>query len=61
MPFRRGKFFFDRLYGLMIVRPLERLARLLAWIDRQVVDGLVDLVGSVPLGTGRSCGRWGWA
>ena len=47
-----GKFFFDQVYGTLIVRPLEGLARLLAWIDRQLVDGLVDLVGSMPLGIG---------
>jgi NADH-quinone oxidoreductase subunit L len=47
-----GKFFFDQVYGALIVRPLEGLARLLAWADRKLVDGLVDLVGSMPLGIG---------
>jgi NADH-quinone oxidoreductase subunit L len=44
----RGKFFFDEIYGVLVVRPLEMLARTLAWIDNRVIDTLVDLMGDVP-------------
>ena len=43
-----GKFFFDEIYGLLIVGPLEQLARLCAWGDRRVIDGLVDACGAAP-------------
>jgi NADH-quinone oxidoreductase subunit L len=43
-----GKFFFDPIYSLLIVRPLEGLARLSAWADRVVIDGLVDRIGGLP-------------
>jgi NADH-quinone oxidoreductase subunit L len=53
-PYRlsQGKFFFDELYQATIVMPLEFLARILAWLDRHVVDGLVNLFGAVPRGLG---------
>jgi len=47
-----GKFFFDRAYQLAVVRPLEIAAGLLAWADQKLVDGLVDLVGLIPVGLG---------
>jgi NADH-quinone oxidoreductase subunit L len=47
-----GKFFFDPIYRVLIVRPLEGLARLCAWIDRRVIDGLVNLVGALPAAVG---------
>lgn len=49
-----GKFYFDELYQWGIVKPLEQGAALLAWIDRNLVDGLVNLFGAVPrwLGAG---------
>jgi len=43
-----GKFFFDPIYSLLIVRPLEGLARLSAWADRVAIDGLVDRIGGLP-------------
>ena len=43
-----GKFFFDELYNWGIVKPLELGANVLAWFDRNVIDGLVNLTGSVP-------------
>jgi len=43
-----GKFFIDPIYNALIVRPLLSLARLAAWFDRHVVDGLVDFCGAVP-------------
>jgi len=47
-----GKFFFDRVYEVLVVWPLEGVAQLAAWFDRVVIDGLVDLVGSVPRAVG---------
>ncbi|MGO8688359.1 MAG: NADH-quinone oxidoreductase subunit L [Thermoguttaceae bacterium] len=44
----RGKFFFDPLYRALVIWPLEGLARLDAWIDTYVIDGLVNLIGAVP-------------
>ena len=43
-----GKFFFDQMYNMLIVWPLEGLALAAAWFDRKVVDGLVDGVGRAP-------------
>jgi len=47
-----GKFFFDAVYEALVVRPLEMLARLLAWADNKLVDGLVDRVGLMPVRLG---------
>jgi NADH-quinone oxidoreductase subunit L len=43
-----GKFFFDELCGLVVVRPLAGIARACSWADDRVVDGLVDLCGRLP-------------
>ena len=43
-----GKFFFDPIYTLLVVWPLLGVARLAAWFDRYVIDGLVDLCGRLP-------------
>ncbi|MCE5268341.1 MAG: NADH-quinone oxidoreductase subunit L [Planctomycetaceae bacterium] len=43
-----GKFFFDPLYHALVVWPLLGAARLAAWFDRRVIDGLVDLFGWLP-------------
>jgi NADH-quinone oxidoreductase subunit L len=43
-----GKFFFDPLYSLLVVWPLLGVARLAAWFDRWVIDGLVDVCGAAP-------------
>jgi len=41
-----GKYFIDELYGLLIVRPLTRIADLCAEIiDRVVIDGFVLMMG----------------
>ncbi|WP_347245129.1 NADH-quinone oxidoreductase subunit L [Thermogutta sp.] len=42
------KFFFDEIYQWFIVRPLAGLASVAAWIDRFVIDWLVDVVGLIP-------------
>jgi len=47
-----GKFFFDQMYEVLVVWPLEGVAQLAAWFDRVVIDGLVDFVGAVPRALG---------
>jgi NADH-quinone oxidoreductase subunit L len=43
-----GKFFFDEIYGLLVVKPLEGVAWLSYWADRYLIDGLVDVCGLAP-------------
>ncbi len=43
-----GKFFFDPIYSLLIVRPLLGVARLAAWFDRRAIDATVDGCGRLP-------------
>jgi len=47
-------FYIDRLYRLSVVFAVDRLSRLNAWIDRYVVDGLVNLVGVATIFSGQS-------
>jgi NADH-quinone oxidoreductase subunit L len=47
-----GKFFFDPIYRAFVVWPGLALAAICGWIDNAVVDGLVNLVGAVPVGMG---------
>lgn len=42
------KFFFDEIYDRTIVRPLVALASVAGWIDRFIIDGLVDVIGLLP-------------
>lgn len=44
-----GKFFFDQIYNALVVWPLEGLARLCDWIDRHVIDAVVNACGQVPV------------
>jgi NADH-quinone oxidoreductase subunit L len=43
-----GKFFIDPIYQAFIVWPLWVLAQISYWVDRIVIDGLVNLVGAIP-------------
>ena len=43
------KFFIDEAYDVLIVRPLRALAAICFWIDRWLVDGLVNSVGRIPV------------
>ena len=43
MPSRTASSSSIQIYAGLIVRPLEAWPRLLAWIDRRVIDGLVNL------------------
>jgi len=49
-----GKFFFDEVYFLLVVLPLWLFAELCYWLDRAVVDGLVNIIGRFPLAVGAS-------
>src|SRR5262249_3482764 len=53
-PYRlsRHKFYIDELYAALIVWPLEMLAAVCYWLDRWLVDGLVNLAGQIPLAAG---------
>jgi len=43
-----GKLFIDEIYDWLFVRPLRALAQLSYWLDRNLIDGLVNFVGAVP-------------
>jgi NADH-quinone oxidoreductase subunit L len=49
-PYRlsRDKFYFDEIYRWLLVAPLRAAAAVSYWIDRWVVDGLVNLFGRLP-------------
>jgi NADH-quinone oxidoreductase subunit L len=40
------KYYVDELYAFLVVNPTVRLAGLLSWIDKRIIDGLVHLVGA---------------
>jgi NADH-quinone oxidoreductase subunit L len=42
------KFYWDEIYMATVVWPLQTLGLLLAWIDRWIVDGAVNLCGRMP-------------
>lgn len=50
-PFRGvsyNKFYIDEIYQGVIVWPLELIAQVSAWIDRNIVDATVNFVGRIP-------------
>jgi NADH-quinone oxidoreductase subunit L len=47
-----SKFYFDEIYDALIVTPLAGLAKLCYWLDRKLVDALVDFTGSLPPAVG---------
>ena len=49
-----GKFFVDQIYLIFIVWPLEGFGWLCYWVDRYVIDGLVNLCGVAPRALGAS-------
>ena len=50
--FSYGKFFVDEIYNILIVKPLEALAGVAYFVDRWIVDGLVNLCGWIPKAAG---------
>jgi len=49
-----GKLFFDQIYMALFIWPLWALALASYWVDRYVIDGLVNLVGKLPVWVGAS-------
>jgi NADH-quinone oxidoreductase subunit L len=47
-----NKFFFDELYGWVVVWPMDLFAAACRWFDLKIIDGLVDIVGVVPRAVG---------
>ncbi|MGA2499315.1 MAG: hypothetical protein ABSH20_16370, partial [Tepidisphaeraceae bacterium] len=43
-----GKYFVDEIYQAAIVEPLRTLGKAFFWIDRWLVDGLVNTIGFIP-------------
>ncbi|MCI0358676.1 MAG: NADH-quinone oxidoreductase subunit L [Planctomycetaceae bacterium] len=48
----QNKFYFDEIYAALVVWPLSILASICYWIDRWIVDGLVNAAGMVPAAIG---------
>ena len=47
-----NKFYFDEIYNVLVVWPLRILSAILFWIDRWIVDGLINLAGRIPAAGG---------
>lgn len=47
-------FYVDRLYHLTVVGAVNLMSRLNAWVDRYIVDGLVNLIGLASIFAGES-------
>ena len=47
-----NRFFIDAIYNVFVIWPLWLLALLSYWFDRWIIDGLVNLVGKVPVAVG---------
>ncbi len=46
--YARNKWYFDEFYGALIVKPLRALSHVFHLIDKLLIDGLVNLIGSLP-------------
>jgi NADH-quinone oxidoreductase subunit L len=53
----KQKFYMDDIFERCVIRPCVLLGELFAWVDRDVVDGVVDGVGSTAKTTGDVSGR----
>ncbi len=58
----RNKFYFDELYEAIVVQPVTAFAHVLRVFDQYILDGLVDLIGTLPRCSAHCCGRrrTGW-
>jgi NADH-quinone oxidoreductase subunit L len=43
-----NKFYFDEIYAALVVWPLQLAAAVFYWIDRWIIDGVVNLLGRIP-------------
>jgi NADH-quinone oxidoreductase subunit L len=50
----RNRFYLDELYYAFVVRPLAGVAVVCRLLDQYVVDGVVDLVGQLPVALGKA-------
>jgi NADH-quinone oxidoreductase subunit L len=48
-----GKFFFDELFAYLLVVPIRVIALLCTFLDRFLIDGLLNLIGAIPKTIGR--------
>ncbi len=48
-----GKFFLDELFNYLLVIPVKVLALLCTLFDKYLIDGLLDLIASIPATLGR--------
>ena len=48
-----GKFFLDELFTYLIVIPVKVIALLCTLLDKYLIDGILDFVGSIPSLVGR--------
>jgi NADH-quinone oxidoreductase subunit L len=46
------KFYWDEIYTAIFVLPLKALGEILAWVDRWIIDGAVNLCGRIPASLG---------
>lgn len=47
-------FYTPQLYKLLVVWPVNQLSRFISWLDRYIVDGVVNLVGVAAVFSGES-------
>ena len=52
------KYYVDEAYQVSLVAGLKGLSRLLAWLDRSIIEGLVRLTAWLALAVGRLGARW---
>jgi NADH-quinone oxidoreductase subunit L len=45
-----NKYYVDELYEWLVLKPAARVAALLSWVDAHLVDGLVNLAGTITRG-----------
>ena len=43
-----GKFYVDSIYDWLVIKPMRVVAWICNWIDRWLIDGLVNLFGAIP-------------
>lgn len=53
-----NRLYIDELYDAMVVRPLDKLSVWFAWLDKVVIDGVVNGVGSLFAYSGQGIRQW---
>lgn len=52
--FSQNRFYLDEAFTWMIIKPLRAVGRLGVWLDRVVIDGVLDLIAAIPRRFGRA-------